>query len=196
MRKHAIEIPGQRFVPQAAILRERQQQKQRQASRQRQRQRHAVVLVQAPERRRPGVVGIGLHAHPGHRLRHVDREFMRRRVLTGVQAGAAVVAQICQIIDVRLAEFEPPCHRREHRAKAFAVAAGIADLHLAGYFGLGRAWRHGADRRFAGLRVKRLHALFLESPPQPPGCRRCARRRCRWSCRRRRCSLCRARCRP
>ena len=84
------------------------------------------------EAARPRVVGVGLDAHLRHRPRHVDRELVRRRVLAGVQAGAAVVAQVGQVVDVGLAELEPARHRREDGAEAFAVAAGIADLHLRG----------------------------------------------------------------
>jgi hypothetical protein len=72
-------------------------------------------------------------------LRHVDGKFVRRRVLAGMQAGAAVVAQVGQEMDVGLAEFEPSRHGREHRAKTLAVAAGIADLHLARHLVFGRA---------------------------------------------------------
>jgi hypothetical protein len=74
-----------------------------------------------------------------------------------MQAGAAVVAQVGQEVDVGLAELQPPRHRREHRAKALAVAAGIADLHLAADLSLtgaedryDRAAAGGKRHRFAG----------------------------------------------
>ncbi|KAG1179624.1 hypothetical protein G6F35_016218 [Rhizopus arrhizus] len=70
---------------------------------------------------------------------------MRRRVLTGVQTGAAVVAQVGQIVQVGLAKFQAAGHGREHRAEAFAIAAGVADLHDAGDFGFvgGQQFRLG-----------------------------------------------------
>ena len=40
-----------------------------------------------------------------------------------------------------LAEVEPPRHRREHRAEAFAIAAGVADLQHAADLGLASAAR-------------------------------------------------------
>jgi hypothetical protein len=61
---------------------------------------------------------------------------MRRRVLAGVQAGAAVVAEIGEVVDVGLAKLQPPRHGREHGAKTFAVAAGIADLQYTRHLGL------------------------------------------------------------
>ena len=63
--------------------------------------------------------------------RKIHRELMRRSVLTCIKALAAVVAQVGEEMHVRLAEFQPPRHGREHRAEAFAVAAGVADVHLA-----------------------------------------------------------------
>ena len=45
------------------------------------------------------------------------------RVLAGMQTGAAVMAQVGEVIDVGLAELEPPGHGRKNRAKTFAVAA-------------------------------------------------------------------------
>ncbi len=135
-----------------------------QAGRQRQGHGEAVARVERAEGPRPGVVDVGLAAHPRHRPRHVDRELVRRRVLAGVQAGAAVVAEVGEVVDVGLGELEPARHRRKDGAKAFAVAAGVADLQLPRDLGL-RAVEHVARRRprrgaarFGDQRFKRLHA--------------------------------------
>ena len=52
-----------------------------------------------------------------------------------VYAGfTAVVAQIGQLVNVRFAKFQSPCHRWKDRTKALAVAAGITNLQLASNF--------------------------------------------------------------
>ena len=91
---------------------------------------------------------------------------MRRRVLAGVQAGPAVVAQVGQKVDVGLAEFQAPRHRWEDGAKRLAVAAGIADLHLAGHLALGRTQGQahrpiGQIAGLAGQRSECFHDLLL-----------------------------------
>jgi len=134
--KQLVEIAAKPGIPEAAFHRDGQDQEQRQARSQRHRQGQAVALVKLAQRRRPGVVDIGLAAHFGHGFGHIDRKLMRRRILAGVQAGAAVVAQVGQEVDVGLAEFQPARHGRKHRAKALAVATGVADLHLPADLGL------------------------------------------------------------
>ncbi len=161
VRKERVEVRLRRHAEQRVLEPQRQQQEEGQCSGRGQRQRQAVALVEPAQRRRPGEVGIGLQAHLGHGLRHVDGELVRRRVLAGVQAGAAVVAQIGQVVHVGLAEFQPARHGRKDGAKAFAVAAGIADLQLARHFRLGRAGHHltvGQGPRLAGQLLKLLHA--------------------------------------
>ncbi|MDT4857618.1 hypothetical protein FQZ97_920500 [compost metagenome] len=138
VREQVVEVAGQVGGPQAALHGHREQQEQREAGGERDRQREAVALVELSQRGWPGVVGVGLPPHGGHGLRHVDRKLVRWRVLAGMQAGAAVVAQVGQEVDVGLAEFEPARHGRKHGAEAFAVAAGVADLHLARHLGFGR----------------------------------------------------------
>src|SRR5882724_3286435 len=54
---------------------------------------------------------------------------MRRRELTVGVTGTAGVAQIGEIIEVAVGKRAAHLHRRKHRAKPLAVAAGIADRH-------------------------------------------------------------------
>ncbi len=134
----------------------------------------AVAAIRARERRGPGVLLVRRGADLRQRARNVDPELVRRRVLAGVEALAAVVAQVGEVVHVAGGEVEAPLHGREDRAVALAIAAGIADGHLP------RALAH----QFNGL----LHV--------PPPCPRCVRTPCRWSCRSRRDSPCRECCRP
>ena len=183
MRKDGVEAARRRLAPQRALHGRSHGQEEGQRGRQRRRQHEAVALVQPPQRGRPSVVRVGAHAHPGHRLRHVDGKFVWRRVLAGVQAGTAAVAQVGQVVDVGRRKLQPPRHRRKHRAEALAVAAGVADLHLPPDFCLGHQ------------QLKLPHGGLPSSHPQPRP-RRCARTRCRWSCPRRPCSPGPAHCRP
>jgi hypothetical protein len=164
VREHRIEVAARRHGAQAAGACGRQQQEQRQPGGQCQRHGQAVARVQRAQGWRPGVVGIGLAAHLRHGLRHVHRKLMRRCVLAGVQAGAAVVAQVGQVVHIGLREVQPARHRRKHRAEALAVAAGVADLQL-------RATSASAPLKgrvkigvacATGQRFKRLHG-------RPPG---------------------------
>ena len=136
--------------------------------------RKPVAREQAGEGARPGIGGIGIGAHDRQRLRHVDVEFVRRRELAVDVAGAAAVAEIGEIVEVAVGKRAAHFHRREHRAEAFAVAAGIADRHQPVGF-----LEDSSSVHFAPLPVPRS-----------------VRTRCRWSCRCRRRSPCRARCRP
>jgi hypothetical protein len=63
------------------------------------------------------------------RLRNIDPELVRRRVLARVEALAAVVAQVREIGQVALAEREALLDRRETRAVLLAVPAGVAHRH-------------------------------------------------------------------
>jgi len=69
------------------------------------REREAVALVELSERawaRRSPVLQSASRT-VAMALRHVDRELVRRGVLASVQAGAAVVAQVRQVVNVGLA---------------------------------------------------------------------------------------------
>ena len=126
------------------------------------------------KRARPGVDRVGFVAQLGQRARHVDVELVRRRILAVRQAGAALVAEIGEVVQVAAAEGAPHLHRREHRAQALAIAAGVADGHQPVGFVQGFSCWHAS----------------------PLPLRRCGRTPCRWSCRCRRDSPCPARCRP
>jgi hypothetical protein len=56
-----------------------------------------------------------------------------------MQARAAVVAKICEVMNVGLREFESPGHGWKNGAKPFAIATGIANLHLPSDLGFGFA---------------------------------------------------------
>ena len=136
------------------------------------------------ERAGPRIGRIGLRPHARQGQRHVDVEFMRRGELAIVKAGAAAVAEVGQIIEIAVSEGAAHLHRRKYRAEPLAIAAGIADRHEA--IGLGEIF---ARVRPDGAKLSSVHRL---RPPAP----RCARRRCRSSCRCRRRSRARAHCRP
>ena len=100
---------------------------------------------------------------------------MRRRILAGVQAGPAVVAQVGQVVHICLAKLQTARHGREDGAKTFAVAAGIADLHHACHFAFsgrqllrrnnGNHLASAATSQCPGLLAqlfKRLHAHGLD----------------------------------
>jgi hypothetical protein len=139
----------------------------------------AVALEERPHRPRPGVIGVGFHPQRREGLRHVDPPGMRRCILAGMEAALAAMAQIGQVAEVAGREIPPQLHRREDRAIALAVAAGVADLHVAPCIGQG----------FGGGWFSSVHG-------GPPPARRCARRPSRWSCRTRRGSRGRGCCPP
>ena len=191
--KQGVKIAARLGAPQGALAGQRQQQKQRQARRQGQTEHQTVALVQPPQRGRPGVIGIGLDSDLSHALGHVHGKRMGRRVLAGVQTGTTVVAQISQIVQVGLAELQSSRHGRKYGAKAFAVAAGIADLHLARQLSFGRRQRRGTASQGAGLAGQgfkllheRLRVRLLPGRPGRPASRQSGQRPCRSTCPRRR----------
>ena len=146
VREQVVEVVAQIAVPQlanATLRSDGQRKEQEEAGDQCQGQGQAVFLVQLAHGGRPGIVGIGLAAHFGHGLGDVDAEFVRRCVLAGVQAGAAVVAEIGQVMHIGLTELQTARHGREHGAETFAIAAGIADLHHTRHFAFGSGFRWG-----------------------------------------------------
>ena len=154
-------------------------QEKRQARRGDEADGHAIALEQRGERTRPSVLPVCLQADVREHFRKVKLELVRRRVLAGVIAGAAVVAQVGEVCEVALGEAQSPLERRKDRAKAFAITAGIADA---------RHSRALFDQR-DGNRSRRRHGA---RPPLP----RCGRTRCRSPCRFPRRSPCRGRCLP
>ncbi len=79
--------------------------------------------------------------------------------MAGMQACAAVVAQVGEVMDICFAKFQATCHGGEHGTKTFAVATGIANLQLArdlGFRGGEFAIRQSAG--FLGEDVEDVHA--------------------------------------
>jgi hypothetical protein len=116
------------------------------------------------------MVRVSLEPDPGHGLRHVNFKLVWWCVLAGVQAGATVVAQVGQVVNVRFAKFEAPRHGRKDGTETFTVTTGIAYLHLPRYLCLvgAQTWlaKLGAVRQVLGrLRqcFKRLHRMLLIS---------------------------------
>ncbi len=136
MREDRVEISLERLVDQPPVHGNRQHEEQRQPPSQRPRHREPGALIGPAECGGPRILLIGELAHLRHGLRHVDGELVWRRVLARMQARTAVVAEIGEIVRVGLIEFQPPRHRRKHRAEAFAIAARVADLHDARDLGL------------------------------------------------------------
>jgi hypothetical protein len=65
----------------------------------------------------------------GQGPRHVDVEFMWRRKLAVNIAGSAAMTEIWRDNRGRPRQGVSQLHRREHRAKLLAIAAGVADRH-------------------------------------------------------------------
>ena len=97
-------------------------------------QRQPVALKQPRERARPGEFGPCLGAPLCKRQRHIDGEFMRRRILAGMIAGPAMMAEIGKLRRIADIEQAAAFHRRKDGAEPLAIAAGIADLHDPGGF--------------------------------------------------------------
>jgi hypothetical protein len=157
-----------------------EREEEREAERGREADHRAVLTERAPEPIGPRVLAVGFAAHLREHAREVELELVRRRVLAGVEAGAAVVAEVGEVVHVAFGEFQAPLERREHRAVALAVAAGVADREDALRFGDECVERHGAR-----------HGHDAQ-PPRLQSGRTWSRSPCR--CRRR--IPCRARCPP
>ena len=92
VRKQRIEIARFHGLPQAAVQGQAGQQKATDGCAQGQRDDQSVALVQLRQRCRPGIGLVSAHTQRGHGSWHVDSKVIGRRVLAGVQAGAALVA--------------------------------------------------------------------------------------------------------
>ena len=143
IRDHRIERPRPDMdgEQRRAVQQRREQQHRGDRQRRDEADQRAVRAKQPGERARPGVVGIALLAELGEGLGNIDPEFMRRGVLAAVETGAAAVAQIGEVAEVGRGEVAAQLHGGEHRAIALAIAAGVADLHVAAGFG-DRVIRH------------------------------------------------------
>src|SRR5204862_7509878 len=108
----------------------------------------SIAFERGGQRTRPGVLPVRLHADVREHLRKIHLKLVRRRVLAGVIARAAVVAEIGEIREIALGEGQAPLERGKNRAKAFAITAGVADArHALTLFdkreGNGSSLRHG-----------------------------------------------------
>src|SRR5207249_5440737 len=103
------------------------QQKKCKACRSNQADDKPVALESPSKSAGPGVSPVSLAPDLREHLREVELELVRRRVLAGVVARAAVVAEVGEISEVIFGEGEPPLQRRKDRTIAFAIAARIAN---------------------------------------------------------------------
>jgi hypothetical protein len=127
MRNHMIEVP----IPMPGERRNERNEKNRQGHGERQDHRHdpSVPAKRASERRRVAQFLIRLQTDLSESLGNIYAEFVRRSVLACVEALAAVMAEVGQIVEIGVCETQTAFHSGEHGAKPFAVAAGIADGH-------------------------------------------------------------------
>jgi hypothetical protein len=72
-----------------------------------------------------------------------------------MQARTAVMAQVRQVMDIRLRKLQTPCHGREYSAEALAVTAGIANGHLSLNFAFIKVEYGNQITRCLG--IKQLH---------------------------------------
>jgi len=77
----------------------------------------------------PAIFPVGIHAYFRQRFGDIYGEFVRRRVLAGVEAFRAVVAEVRQVIQIGLGKNQPPFHGRKYGAEAFAIAARVTNRH-------------------------------------------------------------------
>ena len=106
-------------------------QEDRQARRARQGHRKAIALEQGSQSTRPGVLPVRLHPDVREHLGKIHLEFVRRRVLAGVIARAAVVTEIGEVREVAFGEAQAALERWKDCAEAFAIPAGVADARHA-----------------------------------------------------------------
>src|SRR4029450_9615491 len=95
----------------------------------RHRRRQPVTCESNGQESRPAIVFVRSCSNLGQCTWHVDPEFVGGRVLTGVKAFAAVVAEVCEVRQVNLRKGETTFHRGEDRTVRFAVPAGVAHSH-------------------------------------------------------------------
>ena len=122
--------------------------------------RYSVAPEDSGKRARPGVSLVCLQAKLRQDFGQIQRELVRRSVLAGVIAAAAIVAEVGEIAQIAAGELAAQFDGRKDGAIAFAIPAGVADFHEAPGLPLG----------------------FRGGQLWPPLCRQCGRRPSRWPC--------------
>jgi hypothetical protein len=89
----------------------------------------AALRERSRRRSRPRKRIVAVFANSLERLRDVDGKLVRRRVLTGRQTGAAIVAKVRQILQLRGIERQTALHRGKHCTVSFAIPARVANCH-------------------------------------------------------------------
>ncbi len=135
---------------------------------------YSVAPEESGKRTRPGVALVCLQAKLRQDSWQIQRELVRRSVLAGVIAAAAIVAEVGEIAQIAAGELTAQLDGRKDGAIAFAIPAGVADFHEA-----------------AGLLLGFRGGQFW-----PPLCRQCGRRPRQWPCPRRQHSPVPKYCRP
>jgi hypothetical protein len=75
------------------------------------------------------MVLVAFPAQLGEDLGQVEPELVGRRVLASVETALAAMTEVGEMHEVPIGEGAVQFHGGEDRAVAFAVAAGVADLH-------------------------------------------------------------------
>ncbi len=206
---HRVKRPGSGMIAvehRLVLQRHCQDHDRAQAERRHHRDPEPVPLEDPAKASWPSMIRIAFGAQFGEGAGQVHAPLMRRRVLAGVIASFAVVAEVREVGQVAVGEGSAQLHRREDRAVALAIAAGIADLH--GAAGLGERGRDGAcalrgwhplpnpppsvGRGWRGFPDGEVSSRHGAPPPVPPG----GRKPSRWSCRSRPSSPGPTHCRP
>ena len=126
-RDGGVERAGARASAAVRPVRQSQGQHRRERGRDHERRAEGRATEGRAEPARPDVLRIGLPANARKRRRDVDGEGMRRRILARVPAGAAVVAEIGEMAEVRGRKGALAGKGREDGAEPVAVHAGAAD---------------------------------------------------------------------
>lgn len=72
-----------------------------------------------------------------------------------MQACAAVMAKVRQVMDIGLGKLQASCHGRKYSAEALAITAGIANGHLSLNFAFIKVEHRNQIARCLG--IKQLH---------------------------------------
>ncbi len=132
MRHQDIERPLAKMHAPEQMRRDHRQHQadgQRKPGRRHHRHDKTIAVEQAGKRPRPGEFPPACGAALGKGERNIDGEFMRRRILTGMVAGTAMMTEIGQKGGIPDIEQAAAFHRRKDRTEPLAIATGITDLH-------------------------------------------------------------------